>query len=150
MNDSASHPQAVHLLSLPDAHGALLTDFDFYPTLDLLHMRWHGHLTAEAIVRGAKAGMELFAGRALPTRLLTNHLAVTGEWSEALPWLQYDWLPTAHARGLGRVAHVLAHNTASQLVNYHGGPEFIHALTQVLRAQSFRHEAPAWQWLTRP
>ncbi len=147
MSDPYSHAQAVHLLSLPDAHGALLTDFEFYPTLDLLHMRWHGHLTAEAVVRGAQAGVELFTGRALPARLLSNHLSVTGEWSEALPWIQYEWLPTAHARGLRRVAHLLAHNTASQLLNYPGGPEFIRAFTQEIRTQSFRHEAPAWQWL---
>ena len=147
MNDPYTHAQAVHLLSLPDAHGAPLTDFEFYPTLDLVYMRWHGHLTAEALIRGAKAGIGLFAGRALPARLLSNHLAVTGEWSEALPWLHYEWLPTARARGLRRVAHLLAHSTASQLLNYPGGPEFIRAFAQEVRAQSFRHEGPAWQWL---
>lgn len=149
MSDHYSHAQAVHLLSLPDAHGAPLVDFGFYPTLDLLHMRWHGHLTAEAVVRGATVGMELFAGQTLPARLLSNHLVVTGEWSEALPWLQYEWLPTVYARGMRRVAHLLAHNTASQLLNYPGGPEFIHAFTHEVRAQSFRHEEPAWQWLAQ-
>lgn len=147
MSDHYSHAQAVHLLSLPDAHGAPLVDFEFYPTLDLVHMRWHGHLTAEAVVRGATAGMELFAGWALPARLLSKHLAVTGEWSEALPWLQYEWLPIVRTRGVRRVAHLLSHNTASQLLNYPGGPEFIHAFAHEVRAQSFRHEEPAWRWL---
>ncbi|WP_460581863.1 hypothetical protein [Hymenobacter arcticus] len=64
---------ATRLLRLPDAHGALLADFDFYPEHDLLHISWHGHLTAEAVVRGAKAGMLLFASGMLPRRLLSNH-----------------------------------------------------------------------------
>jgi hypothetical protein len=149
MSDPYSHAQAVHLLRLPDAHGALLADFELYPVLDLLHVRWHGHLTAEVLVHGVKAGMQLFAGRLLPKRLLSNHLAVTGEWSDALPWLQYEWLPVAQEGGVRRVAHLLAHNTASQLINYHGGPEFIQAFTHEIRAQSFRHAEPAWQWLAQ-
>jgi hypothetical protein len=147
MSDPYSPAPALHLLSLPDIHGALLAEFDFYPTLDLLHVRWHGHLTAEAVVHGAKATLHLLADQPLPTRLLSNHLAATGEWGEALPWLQYEWLPAARERGIRRVAHLLAHNTARHLINYPGGPEFIDAITHEVRAQSFRHEAPAWQWL---
>ena len=136
---------ATRLLRLPDAHGALLADFDFYPEHDLLHISWHGHLTAEAVVRGAKAGMQLFATGTLPRRLLSNHQAVTGEWGEALPWLHYEWLPEASARGV--LAHVLAHGTASQLINFAGSHEFIAAITYELRARSFRHVEPALQWL---
>ena len=147
MRNPYSHAPFSRLLSLPDIHGALLAEFDFYPTLDLLHVRWHGHLTADAVVYGAKATLHLFAGRPLPSRLFSNHQAVTGEWGEALPWLQYEWLPAARGRGIRRVAHLLAHNTASQLINYPGGADFIDAITHEVRAQSFRHEEPAWQWL---
>ena len=136
----------TRLLTLPDAHGALLANFDFYPAQDLLYVRWHGHLTADAMVRGAAAGMRLFAGRRLPRRLLSNHQQVTGEWGEALPWLQYEWLPEASSRGVELLAHVLAANTASQLLNYPGGPEFVEVFTHELRALSFRHVEPAWHW----
>jgi hypothetical protein len=149
MSEPYSHAQAVHLLDLPDTHGTLVADFALYPALDLLHIRWHGHLTAEAVVCGATAAVQLFSDRALPPRLFSNHQAVTGEWGEALPWLQYEWLPTAHARGVRRVAHLMAHNTASQLINYPDGPAFIQAFTHEIRAQSFRHAEPAWQWLTQ-
>jgi hypothetical protein len=147
MSNPYPQAQALRLLSLPDTHGALLAEFDFYPTLDLLHIRWQGHLTADTVVLGATAMLHLFAGRPLPARLFSNHRAVTGEWNDALPWLQYEWLPAVRERGIYRVAHLLAHNTASQLINYHGGPEFIAAITHQVRAQSFRHETPAWQWL---
>ncbi|QKG52730.1 hypothetical protein [Hymenobacter sp. BRD67] len=92
--------------------------------------------------------MELFKGRRLPRRLLSDHQQVTGEWADALPWLHYEWLPEATSGGLQVVAHILAHNTESQLSNYSGSHEFIAAVTQELNAMSFRHLAPAWQWLT--
>ncbi|TFZ65176.1 hypothetical protein E4631_16705 [Hymenobacter sp. UV11] len=138
----------TQLLSLPDQHGALLADYDFYPHLDLLHVRWHGHLTADSLVRGAKAGMRLFEGRSLPQRVLSDHSLVSGEWSEALPWLHYEWLPAAIQKGLRTVAHVLSRDPASRLTSYPGNPEFMAALQQQLRARPFRHVGPAWQWLT--
>lgn len=148
MTELPASTLVTRLLTLPDAHGALLADFDFYPEHDLLYVRWHGHLTADAMVRGAQAGMALFGGRRLPHRLLSNHQQVTGEWADALPWLQYAWLPEANAHGLELLAHVLAPNTAHQLLNYHGGPEFVAAFTSELHALSFRHIEPAWHWVT--
>ncbi len=138
---------ATRLLSTPDAHGALLADFDYFSEHDLLTTTWHGHLTADAVVRGIEAGMQLFEGHQLPRRLLCNHQHVTGEWGEALPWLHYEWLPKATERGVQVVAHVLTPGTAGQLLNFPGGPEFVSALKQELRAVSFRHMAPAWHWV---
>ncbi len=148
MTESLLSAPATHLLSIPDAHGDRLADFTYYPAHDLLCVDWHGHLTAEAIVRGAKAGMHLFESRPLPHRLLSNHQQVTGEWGEALPWLHYEWLPKAAEGGIQVLAHVLAHNTASRLINFPGGHEFIAAVTHELRAVSFRHLEPAWHWVT--
>ena len=138
----------TQLLSLPDQHGALLADYDFYPHLDLLHVRWHGHLTADSLVRGTKAGMRLFEGRAFPQRVLSDHSLVSGEWGEALPWLHYEWLPTANYQGMKSLAHVLARDRASSLARYPGSAEFVAAIQGRLRARLFRHVGPAWQWLT--
>jgi hypothetical protein len=134
MSSRFSTALATRLLRLPDMHGALLADFDHFPTLDLLHIRWHG--------------LELFAGQPLPRRLLTNHSQVTGEWAEALPWLQYEWLPEVTERGVRVLAHVLAKSQSSHFVSYQGSQEFTLALKQALRAASFRNLEPAWHWLT--
>jgi hypothetical protein len=148
MSSRFSTALATRLLRLPDVHGALLADFDHFPTLDLLHIRWHGHLTSDALVQGARAGLELFAGQPLPRRLLTNHSQVTGEWAEALPWLQYEWLPEVTERGVCVLAHVLAKSQSSHVVSYQGSQEFTNALQQAMRAASFRNLEPAWHWLT--
>ena len=80
MNELPASTLVTRLLTLPDAHGALLAYYDFYPAQDLLYISWHGHLTADSMVRGAEADMSLFAGRRLPRRMLSNHQRVTGEW----------------------------------------------------------------------
>jgi len=148
MTELPTAAPATHLLRATDKHGALLADFDHYPTLELLHVRWHGHLTADALVQGIQAGMQLLESQPLPRRLLSNHRQVTGEWADALPWLQYEWLPAVCTRGVQVLAHVLAPSTPSQLGSYPGGDEFIAAAAQVLRTASFRHLGPAWQWLS--
>jgi hypothetical protein len=149
MTSRFSTALATRLLRLSDVHGALLADFDHFPTLDLLHIRWHGHLTSDALVQGARAGLELFAGQPLPRRLLTNHSHVTGEWADALPWLQYEWLPEVTERGVHVLAHVLAKSYTSHFVSYQGSQEFTIALKQAMRAAAFRNLEPAWRWLVR-
>lgn len=146
----ASSYLTTRLLSLRDTHGAPLVDYDWYPPLDLLHAYWHGHLTAASLVQGVQGGLQLalFQGQNLPRRVLTNHQQVSGNWEEALPWLQYDWLPQVQARGLGQLAHVASTDPASRLpeADRH---EFAEALRQALRVRSFRHYPLAWHWLTR-
>jgi len=146
LSDSSS---SQRLLSLRDAHGAPLADFDWHPALDLLHVYWHGHLTAASLVHGAHTGLELgnFKETGLPRRLLTNHEQASGNWEEALPWLQYDWLPRAQAQGLVLLAHVVSPDPASYFTEP-DHQELALALRQAFRAKSFRHPASAWYWLT--
>lgn len=143
-------PPPVRLLGLRDPHGAPLADFDWYPTLALLEIGWHGHLTATSLVLAIQAGSDLveFAGPNLPRRLLTNHSRASGSWEEALPWLQYDWLPSARARGLRMLAHVISPDPASRLTQP-DHLDFVETMQQTLRVQSFHHYPPAWHWLTR-
>lgn len=149
MNLTAPLPE--RLLALTDVHGAPLADFMWHEPLDLLHVRWHGHLTPDSLVRGAQAGMELpaFTHRPLPRRILTNHLQASGNWDEAAPWLHYDWLPRAQARGLYRLAHLVSPDPGSRLGASPERQEFVVALTQACCSHSFRHLSPAWFWLTK-
>ena len=146
MNTSST--LATRLLRLPDKHGALLAEFDWYADFDLLHVRWHGHLTAESKIAGSRAGMSLFEARRIPRRLLSDHSRVSGDWSEALPWLHYEWLPAAVAGALQAVAHIFSPDPASNLPGRPGYAELAAVFTRHMQAQAFRNFAPAWQWLT--
>jgi len=90
--------------------------------------------------------LTLFAGQSLPRRVLTNHSKASGNWEEALPWLQYDWLPSAQARGLEMLAYVVSPDPASRLTQA-DHQDFVEALQQTLYVHSFRHLPPARHWL---
>ncbi len=151
---SASDLTPAGLHQLLDMHGAPLADFDYAPGSDLLVLRWRGHLTGESMVRGARAHLALapFAGRPLPRRLLCDHRQASGDWSEALPLLHYEWLPQVLARGTRALAHVYSLDPLGDLNFYNGGPAFLAAFARQpgVRGRLFRAFEPAWQWLTRP
>lgn len=136
------------LLVLPDRHRALLAEYDYFLHYDLLHVRWHGHLTAAALVEGTQAGMALFSGRPLPRRLLSDNSQTSGEWEDAIPWLHYEWLPQASSQGLQLLAHVLQPDSEAPLEKAAGGADFWEVLSSRLRVRSFRGQAAAWQWAT--
>ncbi|RZK19902.1 MAG: hypothetical protein EOO56_13405 [Hymenobacter sp.] len=139
------YPPAHRLLDLHDAHGALLAEFDFIPETRTLYVRWHGHLTAAAVIEGTQAAMQLRHQGEAPHLLLNDKSLTSGDWSDALPWLHYDWLPEAAAGGLKAVAYVRSPDPASQT----GTREFIDAVRLLLPLGVFPAATPAWKWLQR-
>lgn len=139
------YPPAQRLLDLHDAHGALLAEFDFSPELRLLCIYWHGHLTAASVIEGTQAGMRLRHQGDAPHLLLNDKSLTSGDWSEALPWLQYEWLPEAVAAGLKAVGYVRSPDPASQT----GTQEFIEAVRLQVPLGLFHTAGPASKWLRR-
>ncbi|RZK32676.1 MAG: hypothetical protein EOO57_14725 [Hymenobacter sp.] len=133
------------LHDLYDAHGALLAEFDFFPEPKLLYVRWHGHLTAAAVIEGTQAAMRLRHAGEAPRLLLNDKSLTSGDWSEALPWLQYEWLPEVAKAGLLAVGYVYSPDPTSQ----NGSQDFIKAVRLVLPLSVFHAAAPAWKWLLR-
>lgn len=133
------------LLDLPDAHGSLLAEFDFFPDQRLLYVRWHGHLTAETVIEGVQAGARLRHNGAAPLLLLNDKSQTSGDWSDALPWLQYEWLPLAATSGLKAVAYAYSPDPTSQASSW----EFIKAVRLLVPLGLFTSAAPAWKWLLR-
>lgn len=139
------YPPTQRLLELPDQHGALLAEFDFFAEYQTLRVRWHGHLTATSIVQGTQAGMALRHNGVAPCRILNDKTRTSGDWSEALPWLQYDWLPLAATNGLQAIAFLPSQDASSQT----GDRELMTAMRQQVQLGIFHSEAQAWQWLAR-
>ncbi len=127
---------------LNDAQGALLAEFHHHPADSLLLLRWHGHLSADDVVRAARAELEL--QQQYQYRLLLNDKShTTGDWGEALPLLQYEWLPQAKANGLQALAYVFSSDLEAQLVS----EEFLMLMRPHLAVQLFRSPEKAWEWL---
>ena len=139
-----SYTDAQHLLSVADSYGELLVEFDYYADQQVLYARWHGHLTAESVVRGTQAGQQLHASS--PVRFILNDKSgASGNWEEAMPWLHYEWLPQVAASGLQALAYVLSPDPSAQPA----AQEFLTLVRQQLAVGLFRSPAAAWRWLGR-
>ena len=86
-------------LTLDDAQGALLAEYLFFPADELLYVRWHGHLTGAEIIRGVEHGSK-WHEQLVYSLVLNDKSDTGGDWSDALPWLEYEWLPKAVAAGV--------------------------------------------------
>ncbi|GAA4371002.1 hypothetical protein GCM10023185_46040 [Hymenobacter saemangeumensis] len=134
----------THLLTLPDAHGAPLAEYLHYPADELLHVRWHGQLTSTEVIRVVQHGGQ-WRQQLTYTRLLNDKRDAGGDWSEALPWLQYEWLPQALAVGIKALAYVLSPRHENGLATQ----QFVQAVRPHLAIELFDDLDEAVAWLRR-
>jgi hypothetical protein len=130
------------LLTLADDHGALLAEFVHYPADELMCVRWHGQLTAAEVINGAKQAGQ-WRDKLHYTRVLNDKSDTGGDWSEALPWLQYEWLPLALAAGVRAMAYVFSANRANRFATQ----EFVEAVRPHMAIELFEDVAAAMDWL---
>nr|GFD59406.1 hypothetical protein [Tanacetum cinerariifolium] len=53
-----------------------------------------------------KAAIALRPNGTAPRRLLSDESQASGDWTDAMPWMQYDWMPGAVQHGLQAMAFV--------------------------------------------
>jgi hypothetical protein len=137
-----SPPPDSSVLRLPRAHGGLLAEFFYDPPHELLTITWHGYLGAEDVAQVAEAELRLQKTMRC-TRLLNNKLDASGDWSEVLPLLEYEWLPSALALHLRAMAYVVSPDATSRIMS----ERFVLAVRPRLAIELFDTEASAWDWL---
>lgn len=134
--------ETVLLTAIADSYGAPLAEYYFFPDNDLLYICWHGQLTAAEVIRGVVEAMRLLEEHPFQ-RVLNDKRDTGGDWSEALPWLEYEWLPQAVASGLRAIAYIQSPNLEAQIVSQ----EFVAALRGQIQVLLFTTEKDARQWL---
>ena len=132
----------TQLLRLDDAHQAALAEYFSYPDDDLLYVRWHGHLTGPEVILGAQQGAR-WRGQLRYSRILSDTRDSSGDWTEALPWLTYEWLPLALEGGVQALAYVFspAHE------NLFASRQFVAAMRPHLAIRAFEDLDAAAAWL---
>ena len=130
------------VLALDDRFGAPLAEFYYLPQGKVMYVRWHGNLTAEAVIRAVTEGSKLRLQYPY-IRVLNDKRETSGDWSEALPWLEYEWLPLAVAGGIRAIAYLLSPDLESQIVSQ----DFMDNIGRQLHTALFLHEEPAQLWL---
>lgn len=129
-------------LTIEDAQGALLAEYLFFPAHGLLHVRWHGHLTGPEVVRGVEQGAK-WRDQLAYSLILNDKSDTGGDWSEALPWLQYEWLPAAVAAGVRAMAYVFSPDRENRFASQ----EFVLAVRPHMAIELFENLDQAVAWL---
>ena len=133
---------AIPLLTLSDSYGAPLADYYYFPQHSFLYIRWHGNLTAAEVIQGVMKGTQ-YLEKYSCTRVLNDNRDATGDWSEALPWLQYEWLPQAITAGITAIAYILSPVLEAQIVSL----DFVAAMQNQIHIALFLNEKDARNWL---
>ncbi|MBD2770063.1 hypothetical protein IC235_19420 [Hymenobacter sp. BT664] len=134
----------TQLLALTDDHGAALAEYLFYPDDELLLVRWHGHLTGPEIIRVVQQSAQ-WRNKLGFSLILNDKSDTTGDWSDALPWLQYEWLPEAIAAGLKAIAYVFSPDRDNRFASQN----FVAAVRPHIPIELFEATEVALEWLQR-
>ena len=132
----------TQLLSLQDEHGAALAEYAFYPESEMLYVRWHGHLTGPEVIRGVSQGSQ-WRDQLRYSFILNDKSDTGGDWSEALPWLQYEWLPQAVQAGVRALAYVFSPDRENRFAT----DQFVVAVRPHLAIELFEDVDLALKWL---
>ena len=128
--------------TVADANGKPLVDFLHSPTQKVLCARWYGNLTGREVTRVAQEYLRAQTTLHCPL-LLNDKSQATGDWSEAMDWLEYEWLPQAMEGGLHAIAYVFSPDMHNQLASL----AFFERVRKHLPIQLFYDVPAAWQWL---
>ncbi|HEX8328146.1 MAG TPA: hypothetical protein VF629_11445 [Hymenobacter sp.] len=136
-----SYPPSQHL-TLQDEHGAALADYFYYAADELLYVHWHGQLTGDAIIRGVGHGTA-WRDQLHYSLILNDKSDTGGDWSDALPWLQYEWLPLAVDAGVRAMAYVFSPDTENRFASH----DFVTAVRPRMAIELFDDLDTALAWL---
>ncbi|MDO7875829.1 hypothetical protein Q5H93_13890 [Hymenobacter sp. ASUV-10] len=137
-----SSAEPTLLLALTDDHGAPLAEYFHYPADELLYVRWHGQLNADVVIKGSQQGRNWREAMRY-TRVLNDKSDTGGDWREALPWLQYEWLPLALGAGIRAMAYVFSPDRDNRFASQ----EFINTIRPHMAIELFDDVDTALAWL---
>ncbi|SFQ50353.1 STAS/SEC14 domain-containing protein [Hymenobacter arizonensis] len=132
----------AQLLALEDDQGSALAEYSIFPDEGLLCVRWHGHLTGAEIVKGVQQGSH-WRDQFAYSLILNDKSDTSGDWSEALPWLQYEWLPLALEAGVKAMAYVFSPDRENRFASQ----TFVNALRPHMAIEVFEDLDLAMAWL---
>ena len=134
----AAWPKPIHL-----AHpgGNVFVTLQSHP--DYIEAKWYGHITSGDVVTASKVYLALLQTYPCPDKLLNDKTLVTGDWSDANDWLEFDWLPQVLYAGLHYLAHIYSNNMFSRL----SARDLYLRITPRLQMQNFSNRDEALDWL---
>ena len=88
-----------------NAFGRVIYRIGHDAAADVVEAHWQGAATAQNLQDPLLVGLRVHERTRCAYRLNDN-TAFSGPWAHAVPWLEQEWLPRAHAAGVRCLAHV--------------------------------------------
>lgn len=128
--------------SLHRGDGTVYLTVERNQTDNWVHARWHGRQSLSTIIDGGLTYVDML--RAEPcARLLNDHRALVGTFTEANDWIQQVWTPLIINAGLRYFAQVVSADIFSQL----SAEDLQHRIGDQLHIQLFNSLEDAQDWL---
>ncbi len=108
----------------------------------LLVGRWVGHCTPDAVVKGMRVAHEMLTLQPCPA-ILSDGSAAVGDWSDLIPWMQYDMLPRLVETGVRFIANVRSPDPASRIAHQN----YAQFASRYLTIRLFDEPGQAREWL---
>ena len=110
---------------------------------NIIDTLWYGYASKNDLKKACSVGLELLEEVKCPYKLNDNS-QFTGPWSDAITWLEEEWLPRAMKAGVKYLAHVASSNSFGE----HAGEVMqISKIGQNLEVCIFDNRDKALEWL---
>jgi hypothetical protein len=113
MNQSSISPAST-TVALQRGDGSTYLTVEHNRADNWIHARWHGPQTLGSIMDGGLTYVDMLRAAPCP-KLLNDHTELTGNFTEANPWIEQVWTPLILDAGLRYFAQVLSPDIFGQL-----------------------------------
>jgi hypothetical protein len=125
-----------------DAHGNRLVELYYAPDRELLHVEWFGNITGREVIYVAQEFLKVQKQLHI-TALLNDKSHASGDWTESMEWLEFDWLPQVLLEGLRAVAYVVSPDAGT----HYASRDFLERVARHIPIQLFHDVPSANKWL---
>lgn len=107
-----------------------------------IEAKWQNHITADDVIAAGKVFLA-YIKQHPSTKFLNDKKDVSGDWTEANPWIEFEWLPQVHEAGLRCITHVYSDDILSQI----GERDLFNMVSPLLQMKNFSDREQAICWL---
>ncbi|GAA4383755.1 hypothetical protein [Hymenobacter koreensis] len=140
------HPLEAPVLSreVQNIFGRVFYRIEYHERTNIVEATWYGAATQQDLKNAVVAGLAVHEHSRCAYRLNDN-TGFSGPWSDAVAWLEEEWLPRAYAAGIRYLAHVARPGSFGE----QGGEAMLRGkIGSQVEVALFTDKAAAAAWLT--
>ncbi|MFD2513261.1 hypothetical protein ACFSRY_05240 [Pontibacter locisalis] len=128
---------------IKNTFGRTFYKIQYHEDLNVVDAVWYSSASKQDLKQAVAAGLEVHEGTRCPYRLNDN-TDFSSPWTDAVAWLEEDWLPRAYKAGIRFLAHVARPDSFGEAA----GEALVKGkIGSVIEVQYFSNRQDALEWL---